>query len=94
MITPETVAYLARLARIELNETDLARFVPPLQEILAYVAKLNELDTSQVEPTAHVLPLTNVSRSDDPLPSLSNAAALQSAPCTDEGCFLVPPVIE
>lgn len=94
MITRETVAYLARLARIHMDDRDLATFVPHLQEILAYVEKLQQLDTSNVEPTAHVLPLSNVSRPDVPAPSLANAEALQSAPFTDEGCFLVPPVIE
>lgn len=94
MITPDIVAYTARLARIPLDDADLAAFVPQLQEILSYIAKLNELDTSAVEPTAHVLPLRNVTRPDHIAPSLSNAAALQSAPETDDGFFHVPAVIE
>lgn len=94
MITPDTVAYVARLARIPLDDADLAAFLPSFQEILDYVAKLNQLDTSLVEPTAHVLPLRNVSRPDTLTPSLSNAAALQSAPETDDGFFHIPPVIE
>ncbi len=94
MITPDTVAYVARLARIPLDDADLAAFVPPLQEILAYIAKLNQLDTSAVEPTAHVLPLRNVTRADAARASLPTDAALQSAPDTDDGFFRVPPVIE
>lgn len=94
MITPDTVAYTARLARIPLDDADLAAFVPQLQQILSYIAKLNELDTSTVEPTAHVLPLRNVARPDVIAPSLSNPAALQSAPETDNGFFHVPAVIE
>jgi len=68
--------------------------VPHLQQMLAYVAKLNELDTTTIEPTAHVLPLRNVMRSDASEPSLSNAAALQSAPDVADGFFRVPAVIE
>ena len=94
MITKKNVEYTANLSRLELNDADMDAFVPALQEILSYIDKLNELDTSNVEPTAHVLPLKNVKREDEIKPSLSNESALKSAPETSEGFFLVPKVIE
>ena len=94
MITKKDVEYVANLSRLELDDADMNNFVPNLQEILSYVEKLNELNTSDVEPTAHVLSLTNVKREDEIKPSLSNEEALKSAPETSDGFFLVPPVIE
>lgn len=94
MISQDEVASLARLSRIAICPRDLDRFAPHLQQMLAYVAKLNELDTSNVAPMAHVLPLRNVMRSDVNEPSLSNAAALQSAPDVVDGFFHVPAIIE
>ena len=94
MITKKDVEYVANLSRLELNDADKAGFVSNLQEILSYIDKLNKLDTSDVEPTAHVLPLKNVKRNDEIKPSLLNEAALKSAPEISDGFFLVPPVIE
>ncbi len=94
MITKKDVEYVANLSRLELDDADINNFVPNLQEILSYVDKLNELDTSDVEPTAHVLSLSNVKREDEIKLSLSNEEALKSAPETSDGFFLVPPVIE
>jgi len=94
MITKKNVEYVANLSRLELNDADMDEFAPDLQEILSYIDKLNELDTSNVEPTAHVLPMKNVKREDEIKPSLSNESALKSAPETSEGFFLVPKVIE
>ena len=94
MITKKDVEYVANLSRLELDDADMNNFVPNLQEILSYIDKLNELNTSDVEPTAHVLSLTNVKRKDEIKPSLCNEEALKSAPATSDGFFLVPPVIE
>ena len=94
MITKKNVEYVANLSRLELNDSDMDDFAPDLQEILSYIDKLNELDTSNVEPTAHVLPMKNVKREDEIKSSLSNESALKSAPETTEGFFLVPKVIE
>ena len=93
MIAKKNVEYAANLSRLELTDNDMENFVPNLQEILFYIDKLNELDTTDVEPTAHVLPLKNVKREDEIKPSLSNEAALKSAPETSDNFFLVPPVI-
>jgi len=94
MVTQEDVAYVARLSRIDLDQHDLDAFVPQMQEILAYVEKLNELDTTNIEPTPHVLPLRNVTAEDSSVPSVAREDALQSAPETSDGFFHVPPIIE
>ncbi len=94
MINNNDVKYTANLSRLQLDENDMNNFVHDLQKILSYIDKLNELDTSNVEPTAHVLPIKNVKREDIIAASLSNKDALQSAPETSDGFFHVPPVIE
>jgi aspartyl-tRNA(Asn)/glutamyl-tRNA(Gln) amidotransferase subunit C len=71
---------VARLARLELSEPDLVRMQQQLSAVLAYVDQLNQLDTDGVEPLAHPLPVRNVFRPDDEVPSLPPAAALQNAP--------------
>jgi aspartyl-tRNA(Asn)/glutamyl-tRNA(Gln) amidotransferase subunit C len=93
MITRDAVAHVARLARIELSDADLDAVVPRLQQIVAYVEKLDGLDLSAVPPTAHVLPLRNVMREDAAAPSLDRAKALQSAPAARDGSFEIPAVI-
>ena len=94
MVTREDVAYVARLSRIELDQHDLDAFVPQMQEILAYIEKLNEIDTAAIDPTPHVLPLRNVTAEDSSVPSVAREDALQSAPETSDGFFHVPPIIE
>lgn len=94
MINNNDVKYTANLSRLQLDENDMNNFVHDLQKILSYIDKLNELDTSNVEPTAHVLPIKNVKREDIIAASLPNKDALQSAPETSDGFFHVPPVIE
>jgi aspartyl-tRNA(Asn)/glutamyl-tRNA(Gln) amidotransferase subunit C len=90
----DTVRHVARLARLDLSEQEIEQFCHDLGDILEYVAKLNELDTSNVEPTSHSLRLVNVLREDCVRPSLSQEEALANAPETEEGCFKVPPVIQ
>jgi aspartyl-tRNA(Asn)/glutamyl-tRNA(Gln) amidotransferase subunit C len=94
MVTREDVAYVARLSRIDLDQHDLDAFVPHMQEILAYVEKLNELDTANIEPMPHVLPMSNVIAEDSPAASIPCDDALQSAPETSDGFFRVPPIID
>jgi len=90
----DDVRKVARLARLELSEADLARMQSQLSAILDYVAQLNELDTEGVEPLAHPLPLANVFRPDEPAPSLSPDAALQNAPNRVDNYFGVPAVFD
>lgn len=90
----DEVRKVARLARLELAEADLARMQPQLSAILDYVAQLQELDTAGVEPLAHPLPVRNVFRPDEPAPSLPVDAALANAPNRLGDYFGVPAVFE
>jgi aspartyl-tRNA(Asn)/glutamyl-tRNA(Gln) amidotransferase subunit C len=93
-ITRKEVEHVARLARLELSEDEKDIMTQQLDHILAYVDKLNELDTNQVEPTSHVIPMVNVMREDEPRASLSPDDALANAPDRAEGFFCVPRIIE
>ncbi len=88
------VREVAHLARLQLSDEEVQKFAAQLNQTLDYIAKLNELDVSQVEPTAHAIPLVNVTRPDEIRPSLSNDDALRNAPAKANGLFLVPKIIE
>ena len=92
-ITPEQVRHVAKLARLALTEAEIERFGAQLESILEYVAKMDRLDVSNVEPMAHALPLTNVLREDVVTPSLPVEKVLQNAPESDGPFFKVPKVI-
>jgi aspartyl-tRNA(Asn)/glutamyl-tRNA(Gln) amidotransferase subunit C len=93
-ISYEEVEHVARLARVALSEEERERMRAQLDAILTYIDKLNELDTSQVEPTSHVIPMTNVFREDKVRPSLSQEQALANAPDRQEALFRVPRILE
>ncbi|NLM45405.1 MAG: Asp-tRNA(Asn)/Glu-tRNA(Gln) amidotransferase subunit GatC [Firmicutes bacterium] len=93
-ITQEEVAHVAMLARLELNAGEMEEIAGQLNDILEYVDKLNRLDTTDVPPTMHVLPLANVFREDEPRPCLSREEVLANAPEAEDGMFRIPPVIE
>ncbi len=88
------VQYVAHLARLALSPEEEQKLGAQLQNILGYVEKLNELDVTGVEPTAHAVPMVNVTRPDEVRPSLSNADALRNAPAKANGLFLVPKIVE
>lgn len=90
----DQVRKVAKLARLEMSETDLSRMQQQLSAILDYIDKLNELDTTNVEPLAHPLPVHNVFRADEPTPSLPVDAALQNAPSRFDAYFGVPAVFD
>ncbi len=93
-ISREEVLHVAHLARLEFDEEEVERFTEQLGEILSYVAKLEELDTKEVEPTYHALKLSNVFREDQVKESLPVEKALQNAPERENGFFVVPKVIK
>lgn len=93
-ITAQDVKQTARLARLELTEEETESFTGHLNDILQYVQKMNELDTSGVDPTSHVLPLANVLREDDVRPSLPLSQVMKNAPDTEDSQFRVPPVLD
>jgi aspartyl-tRNA(Asn)/glutamyl-tRNA(Gln) amidotransferase subunit C len=93
-ITMKEVEHVARLARLELTNEEKERMRAQLDSILSYIDKLNELDTSAVEPTFHVLPMMNVFRDDEVRPSLSQEEALANAPDRQDLFFRVPRILE
>ncbi|HCR17167.1 MAG TPA: Asp-tRNA(Asn)/Glu-tRNA(Gln) amidotransferase GatCAB subunit C [Candidatus Latescibacteria bacterium] len=93
-VSLDDVRKVAHLAKLELSEEEEARIAEDLGQMLDYVAALNELDTDNVLPTAHVLPISNVFREDTVMPSLPQAEALANAPSSGHGHFRVPKVIE
>jgi aspartyl-tRNA(Asn)/glutamyl-tRNA(Gln) amidotransferase subunit C len=88
------VKYVAHLARLNLTPDEEKKFGAQLGQVLGYIEKLNQLDVSHVEPTAHAVPLINVTRSDEIRPSISNDEALKNAPAQANGLFLVPKIVE
>ncbi len=86
--------YVAHLARIALTPAEEEQFGAQLSNILGYIEKLNQIDVSQIEPTAHAVPLVNVFRADEVRPSLSNEEALANAPAKANGLFIVPKIVE
>ena len=93
-LTPAEVDHIALLARLELSPPERQRAAAELSQILGYFEKLNELNTDDVEPTEHVLPVVNVLRADVQRPGLAREAALQNAPEQADGMFQVPRVVE
>ncbi|HUA68355.1 MAG TPA: Asp-tRNA(Asn)/Glu-tRNA(Gln) amidotransferase subunit GatC [Candidatus Saccharimonadales bacterium] len=88
------IKYVAHLARLHLTPNEEKKLREQLGHILGYIEKLNELDVSQVEPTAHAVPMVNVTRPDEIRPSLSHDDALQNAPARANGLFIVPKIVE
>jgi aspartyl-tRNA(Asn)/glutamyl-tRNA(Gln) amidotransferase subunit C len=88
------VEYVAELARIKLTSEEIKTFESQLAVVLEHVAKLNEIDVSQVEPMAHSFPIYNVFREDETRPCLDREAALSNAPHQAQGLFMVTKVVE
>lgn len=93
-ITLDDVEYTAGLARLSLSEEEAARVVSELDTILEYVATLNEVDTSDVEPTAHVIPLPTPMREDRAVVGIDPELVVSNAPERMDSAFVVPKVIE
>ena len=88
------VRKVATLARLTLNEQELAACGEQLTVILDYVSLLNEVDTTDIAPMPHPIPAENVFREDEQRASLPREAALANAPKTDGQFFLVPKILE
>jgi len=93
-ISLEQVDHVARLARLELSAADKERMRRELDGILSYIDKLRALDTRDVEPTSHAVPVTNVMRDDVERPSLPQEDMLANAPDRHRDMFRVPRIIE
>ncbi len=90
----KTVRHVASLARLEITDEEVALFAEQLSKILHYVEQLNELNTDDVEPTAHPLPVTNVMRDDTVRDSYDPDRALSNAPQRQDSFFQVPKVLD
>ena len=88
------IKYVAHLARLQLTPDEEKKLGAQLGNILGYIEKLNQLDVSDVEPTAHAVPMVNVTRPDEIRPSLPHDEALRNAPAQANGLFMVPKIVE
>jgi aspartyl-tRNA(Asn)/glutamyl-tRNA(Gln) amidotransferase subunit C len=88
------VKYVAQLARIALTPDEEKKLAVQLGHILGYIEKLKELDVSNVEPTAHAVPMVNVTRPDEIRLSLLHDEAMRNAPLNANGLFIVPKIVE
>ena len=93
IIDIEQVRYIAHLSRLEISPEEEKKFTRQLGDILSYVEKLREVDTTNIPPTSHVLPLKNVFREDKLSFSLSPDEALSNAPDRKDNLFKVPKII-
>jgi len=93
-ITRADVEHVARLARLGLDDAEVERLASELSHILDAMQALARLDTSDIPPTAQIIPLQNVMRADQPRPSWPVEDILRNAPATRDQQFLVPPVLD
>ena len=93
-ITEAEVRHISHLARLNPTDEEVQLFSGQLSEILAYVEQLNEVDTAEVQPTAHALPIRNVFREDVPATGLAPDRALANAPRREGQFFAVPKVLD
>lgn len=94
MPVPIDIEHVARLARLDLTDEEKRRLTAQLGAILEHAAKVGEVATADIPPTASAIPRANVLRPDEPRPSLSADEALANAPATVDERFLVPRIVE
>lgn len=90
MITPDIVEHVAKLARLHLSDEERAVYTQQLAKILGYFDELKQVDTANVEPMAHALPVLNVMREDEPISSAGHDEMLRNAPHREGAFFRVP----
>jgi aspartyl-tRNA(Asn)/glutamyl-tRNA(Gln) amidotransferase subunit C len=93
-LTPEEVLHVARLARVGLTDDDVTKFQHQLSQILDHFDVLRRIDTENVPPTTHTLPLEGVMAPDEPQPSLTREEVLANAPLEQDGHLRVRAVLE
>jgi aspartyl-tRNA(Asn)/glutamyl-tRNA(Gln) amidotransferase subunit C len=92
-ITQDEISHVANLARLKLSRKEIEAMALQLNDILTYVAKLNELDVESVTPTTHAISIVNAFREDVVTPSLERERALANGPRQNGEAFIVPKVI-
>lgn len=85
---------MANLARLNLTEEEKERMTKDMASIIEFVDQMNTLDISNIEPTAHIIPINNVFRDDEVIPSMDREVLLSNAPNQEKGCFNVPKIVE
>lgn len=92
MITVKDVEHVAKLARLELTETEKEKFTKQLGDVLKYVEQMNEVDTTNVKPMAHAFDIVNVMREDKVVKEVTREELLKNAPEEEDGFFRVPKI--
>ncbi|HPP67422.1 MAG TPA: Asp-tRNA(Asn)/Glu-tRNA(Gln) amidotransferase subunit GatC [bacterium] len=92
-INKKTVDYLANLAKIKIEDVEISRIVSDLRTIVSYISQISYIDTKDIKPARHILPLYNISRKDQVRQSLSVEDVLKNAPEKTDNFFKVPKII-
>lgn len=92
MISIKDTQHVAKLARLELTEEEQENYTKQLGSILSYIEKLNEVDTTGIEPMAHSVKISNVMREDVVVQDFTREEMLKNAPCEEDGFFKVPKI--
>ena len=92
MITTKDVEHVAKLARLELTEAEKEMFTHQLGDVLAHVEKMNEVDTTGVEPMNHPIDFVNVMREDEVKYEQTKEELMKNAPVEEDGFFMVPKI--
>lgn len=94
VISREEVIHIAKLAKLSLSDEEVEKYAKDLASIAEFIAELNEVDVSGVQPTAHVVDKNNVFRKDERKESFPREQILKNAPSKEAGCISVPKVVE
>lgn len=93
-ITKEQVTHVANLARLNLTEEEKENMTKDMESIITFIDQINQLDISDVNPTAHIIPINNVFREDIVQKSMDRDELIKNAPVKENGCFSVPKIVE
>lgn len=93
-LSKETIDHIAELARLDFTEEEKEELVLDMEKVISYLDKLDELDTSYVKVTEHIIPLKNVFREDEVESSFDREEMLKNAPKEEAGYFKVPKILE
>jgi aspartyl-tRNA(Asn)/glutamyl-tRNA(Gln) amidotransferase subunit C len=88
----DAVKHIAKLARLQLSQDEEKLYAGQLNKIIGYFDELNAIDTTNVEPMSHALPVVNVMRDDELVPSPGHETLLAGAPAAERGFFKVPKI--
>lgn len=93
-VNKENVKYIANLSKLKILDNEVDKYAKQLSQIVEFAEVLNEVDITDVKPTAHILDIYNVFRKDEVKPSFDRDELLANAPSKEGGCYSVPKVVE